>query len=187
LALDRDRPGPRAQQFRRPLGGILLVGTELEEVVVGGGGLAVGDGVGERRLRLAVLRAVRRAGAEQQRAGRGGSAGQEAAPVEVQAPVGDLARARGARVARPDPHGPWMPPRRRGLQGSGRPVPVVACAGPVGPNGARARARGAQGAASGGGGAVTCVGIIGGSGLDDPAILRGAAEREVSTPWGAPS
>jgi len=34
---------------------------------------------------------------------------------------------------------------------------------------------------------VTCVGIIGGSGLDDPAILRGAAEREVSTPWGAPS
>jgi 5'-methylthioadenosine phosphorylase len=34
---------------------------------------------------------------------------------------------------------------------------------------------------------VTCVGIIGGSGLDDPRILKDARDEAVSTPWGEPS
>jgi 5'-methylthioadenosine phosphorylase len=34
---------------------------------------------------------------------------------------------------------------------------------------------------------MACVGIIGGSGLDDPEILKGASDEVVATPWGAPS
>jgi 5'-methylthioadenosine phosphorylase len=34
---------------------------------------------------------------------------------------------------------------------------------------------------------MACVGIIGGSGLDDPALLRDARDETAATPWGEPS